>query len=88
MPTKTINIELQKKWFDFTNPTKIEHYGYSFPESDLRQFPEGRVILCEIKQWKLSTKRFKRNILPIVSLMGKQMRKTMDNLVREVILAN
>lgn len=84
MPTKTINIELQQKWIDFTHPTKIEHYGYSFTESQLRQFPEGRMVLYGIKRGKLNVRQATSMVLPLV----KQMRRTLDNLAKEVILAD
>ena len=84
MLTKTINIKLQKKWLDFVNPKAIEHYGYSFTESDLRQFPEGRFILCRIRREKRHAQHFKRNF-PLILALADQFNKTMDDLVRQVI---
>ena len=84
MPTKTINVILQQKWFDFTHPTEIEHYGYHFTISELRQFPEGRMILCEIARKKLYARRFARD-LPRVSFLAEQFKETLDRLVLQTI---
>lgn len=54
---RKINKTLQQKWYDFTHPTKLEHYGYHFSNKDLRQFPEGRIVLCAVARLKLSQKR-------------------------------
>ncbi len=74
-------VNIQKKWFDFCNPTKFEHYGYCFTELELRQFPEGRKILCECKK----SGRILRRLRMEVSSLVDNMRKTMDKLVFEVI---
>jgi hypothetical protein len=50
---------LQEKWHNFINPTKIEHYGYHFSESELKQFPEGRKFLCETKKSPKLTQKSK-----------------------------
>ena len=80
---RAINSTLQQKWFDFTHPTKVEHYGYSFPESQLRQFPEGRALLCGRKREQLQMRRLSK--CPEIKRMGRQMGKTFDKLVLQVI---
>ena len=78
---RVINTTLRQKWFDFTHPTKVEHYGYHFSGDDMRQFPEGRMILCETKRRELNV----RHIASMVSPLIKQMRRTLDKLVSQVI---
>lgn len=74
------NKTLQKKWFDFTHPTKIEHYGYHFSADDLRQFPEGRIVLCHIAKAKLQKKRNEK-IDDLMFNMRNNYNNTMDKLV-------
>ena len=86
MPERITNPELQQKWRDFVNPTKIEHYGYHFTESEMRQFPEGRTILCGLKQHKRRMRP--HQIIAIAAALGRQMNETMDKLVLGAINAS
>ncbi len=81
MKAKTINIVLQKKWRDFIHPTRIEHYGYVFTVLQMRQFPEGRLILCVFKKRKRIVKDISRHISPLIAACN----NTIDDLIRDVI---
>ncbi len=78
------NTNLQKKWFNFCKPTELEHYSYSFTETELHQFPEGRAVLCEVKKKNRLLRQLRKDIGSIAA----NMRKTMDSLVFKVINAD
>ena len=40
----------KEKWDRLNNPTCIEDYGLSMTESEIRQVPEGRAFLLELKK--------------------------------------
>ena len=84
---KKINKTLQQKWYDFTHPTKIEHYGYHFSSEDMRQFPEGRIILCDIKRIKLQQKR-NQKIDKIIQGLGRAFNSKMDELILDCMSNN
>ena len=80
---KTMNIELQQKWQDFINPTSLVHYGYQFTEPEMRQFPEGRAVLCGFKREVHYRKRLKKEFSQTTSLLNsfaEQYHKAMEKI--------
>lgn len=87
MAVKTVNMKLQQKWLDFVNPTELEHYGYCFTESEMRQFPEGRIVLCKLRKEQRQRSQIAK-LYPVLALAAKQINETLDKLVLDWINGN
>jgi len=79
-----MNTSYQDKWNRLNNPKTIEDYGLSLTEKELRTFPEGRIILFDIKV-NLRKEKQLNNKLNKLKL---NMQQTIENLIIQVLNSN
>jgi len=68
----------KEKWDRLNNPTCVEDYGLSLSREELAQFPEGHAIINRVDELR----RERKEMEIIMREMGKNCRKTIDNILK------